>query len=67
MQWEHQANNGHIMGRKSNERAMGRGCSLALAMFSCYAMLWDDMLRYATLCYALLICHAMLCYAYAII
>ena len=49
MQWEHQANNGHIMGRRSNERAMGSGCSLALAMFSCYAMLWDDMLRYAIL------------------
>ena len=28
---------------------MGNGCSLALAMFSCYAMLWDDMLRYAIL------------------
>ena len=49
MQWEHQANNGHIMGRKSHDRAMGNGCSLALAMFSCYAMLWDDMLRYAIL------------------
>ena len=37
------------MGRKSHDRAMGNGCSLALAMFSCYAMLWDDMLRYAIL------------------
>ena len=31
-------------------------------MFSCYAMLWDDMLRYAMLCYAVLICYAMLRY-----
>ena len=37
------------MGRKSHDRAMGNGCSLALAMFSCYAMLWDVMLRYAML------------------
>ena len=37
------------MGRKSHDRAMGNGCSLALAMFSPYAVLWDDMLRYAIL------------------
>ena len=66
--------NANAMGRNINERAMGRnfqnrGSMVVLNRYAsalCFLKVsWmDDILRYAVLCFAVLICHAMLCYAY---